>query len=151
MSARDDVSAYDGTTDTEVYAAVLTGLVGNDYLAVWAPGNFDDANAGENKTVTVKEEDVIYCIKGDANYDVTFPDAITGTIEKRPATVKAGSLEKDFGEADPTLTAAVDGIAVTVTPAVVHGDRCGQLRKIQERNVRAVYAAWARPSLGTPL
>ena len=85
--------------------ATVEGTVGTDiinYTLSRAEGN----NVGEY-TITVNLGD-------NPNYDVTTTNAKL-TIGKKAATVTADNKSKTYGDADPTLTAVVEGIVGTDT------------------------------------
>lgn len=106
---------YDGTPAATVTAAVDSDdLISGDSISITGlTGIFDNANAGEGKTVTVNASGK--SITGADNYTVTIPDSATGKIAPKPITVTANAKTKTYGEADPALT-------YQVSPALLSGD-----------------------------
>ena len=100
---------YDGTAVATVTAAVNSGLISGDSISITGlTGTFDNANAGENKTVTVNSSGKSITGTGTDNYTVTIPASATGKINPKPITVTADAKTKTYGEADPELTYTVD-------------------------------------------
>lgn len=100
---------YDGTVAATVTAAVNSGLISGDSISITGlTGTFDNANAGENKTVTVDSGGKSITGTGTDNYTVTIPASATGKINPKPITVTAAAKTKTYGEADPTLTYRVN-------------------------------------------
>ena len=68
---------YDGTTTAAVTAGTLSGVVGSEVVTVTAVANYDNANIGENKTITV-----VYTLGGaDAdNYSRPLNDTVTNGV-----------------------------------------------------------------------
>ena len=93
-----DASKVYGEADPELTATV-EGLVGNDVLNVTLK-----REAGENVGTYV-----ITAYAENANYEITF---VNGTFEitKKSITVTANDASKVYGEADPELTATVEGL-----------------------------------------
>ena len=87
---------YDGTTEAEVTAAVnRDDLIGEDSIVITGlTGTFDNANAGENKPVTVNSSDKSITGTGLSNYTVTIPDSATGRINPKPITVTVDAQTK---------------------------------------------------------
>ena len=97
VKANDATKVY-GEADPTLTATV-TGLVGNDNLNYSLSRKTGNNVGSYNITVTLGE---------NPNYDVTAVNG-TFTITKKAATVKADDATKVYGEADPTLTATVEG------------------------------------------
>lgn len=77
---------YDGTTDVDIIGGTLNGIVGTDAVtpAVPATGTIVDANAGNNKAVTLG---TITLTGGDRdNYTLTQPAGITVNIAPKVIT-----------------------------------------------------------------
>ena len=101
---------YDGTAEATVTAAVdSANLIGEDSISITGlTGTFDNANAGENKTVTVNSSGKSITGTGVDNYAVTIPASATGKINPKPITVTADAKTKTYGDADPALTYTVN-------------------------------------------
>ena len=101
---------YDGTTEAEVTAALASAdrIDGDSISITGLTGTFDNANAGEGKTVAVNSSDKSITGTGLSNYTVTIPDSATGRINPKPITVTANAQTKTYGEADPALTYTVN-------------------------------------------
>ncbi|MBE6945023.1 MAG: hypothetical protein E7459_02920 [Ruminococcaceae bacterium] len=79
---------YDGTTDAEVVNITLTGILGSDQVTATAKVSFQDASAGENKTVRLV--DVALTGADARNYRIADTTAVTvntPTIHKAVVTV----------------------------------------------------------------
>ena len=88
-----------------ILTATTVGLVGTDYIAT-TQTRVAGKDIGEYTiTTTVNEgQDIV------KNYKIeTLPGTLT--INRRPVTVTAADKGKVYGEADPALTATVDGLA----------------------------------------
>ena len=118
VTAQDKSKTY-GETDPTL-TAVVEGTLGSDtirYTLTRAEGE----NAAEY-VISVN-------LGSNPNYDVTVKSA-KFTINQKEATVTAQDMSKTYGEADPTLTASVEGIVgsdtiqYTLTRAV--GDNAGK-------------------------
>lgn len=98
---------YDGKTETRNYSVSVTGFIGNgtwDWRA-W-DANFEDANVGNDKTVTVKFE-----ISGDTLKNHTAPETVEGkaNITPRTLTVNVTAQNKEYdGTADANVKAELD-------------------------------------------
>ena len=111
---------YNGNNTATVNAsgATITGKVDGDKLTITATGTFADADAGENKTVTL----TLGTLGGadSANYTLATAGNQTETkanITARDLTVKPDSGQrKTFGDADPALTYAYSGEVSGETP-----------------------------------
>jgi DNA/RNA endonuclease G (NUC1) len=104
---------YDGTTAATITGATLVGVVDSETVAISGGGNFDDANAGENKPVTAN---LVLSGADAGNYSITQP-SLTGTITKADQTITFAELPgKNLGEAPFSLTGtASSGLAVSYT------------------------------------
>ncbi len=102
--------AYDGTVAANLIGtATVDGKVGDDDVSVSAgTAEFENANAGENKTVTYKG----WSLTGmkAANYTLSGqPAAETATIEKRQITITASDQTVDLNQ-DITKTVNKAGV-----------------------------------------
>ena len=93
VTAKDKV--YDGTTAAEISMGTYSGVQGTDIVSVKVTGDFEDADAGENKTVSVT-----YTTYGEhgSNYEVIAPIKVKANISKRPMTVKIKDQNLSYGE-----------------------------------------------------
>ena len=82
---------YDGKTDATVSASVAsTDLIEGDSIEITGlKGSFDDANAGENKKVTVDSSLKSISGTGLDNYEVTIPAETAASISKAVPKVNA--------------------------------------------------------------
>ncbi|MFV0411760.1 MAG: MBG domain-containing protein, partial [Oscillospiraceae bacterium] len=87
--------------------AEASGLVGSDTLAYTLQREAGEDAGAYKITVALGE---------NKNYEVTASEG-TFTIYQKTALVTPGSLGKTYGEADPALTAAVDGLVGSDTLA----------------------------------
>ena len=101
---------YDGTTAAEIVGVTLTGILGSDQVTATAKAEFSDANAGENKTVTLA--DVTLTGADARNY--WFADTTT-------VTVNAPTIHKTLVTVfcPETTTYTYDGTAKTVYLSVL--------------------------------
>lgn len=76
---------YDGMTSVEVTATVAAiDMVSGDTITISGlTGVFDDANAGENKSVTVDTANLSITGDGVDNYNVVIPGSLTATIDQK--------------------------------------------------------------------
>ena len=104
---------YDGTTAATITGASLVGVIEGDSVTVSGSGNFNDANAGENKPVAAS---LTLGGAGSGNYTLTQP-SLTGTITKADQTITFAELPgKDLGDAPFSLTGTADsGLSVSYT------------------------------------
>ncbi|MBR2695032.1 MAG: right-handed parallel beta-helix repeat-containing protein, partial [Thermoguttaceae bacterium] len=109
---------YDGTTDAQVTLAGVSGIVAGDYVMVSIESaSFDDANAGENKTVNVTYE----VTGADAGNYTVEAGGVTADITKAALTLSFTAADKvydgttDAEITDWTLTGLVDGETATVS------------------------------------
>jgi len=112
---------YDGTNIAALTGGELSGLVARDAAdqyceehscyrikcAIPFEGTFADANAGNNKAVTVPTITLDGCSKD--NYVVTQPIGLKANITKAPITITADNKTKKVGQNDPELTYTVNG------------------------------------------
>ena len=102
---------YDGNTDIALAATVAIGTPGQIYTIRGLKGNFEDANAGTGKTVTVDSSEA-RVETGEStvnlqNYLITYP-AQTGTIHQIQGSVsidpQTWTREKTYGDDSFSLT-----------------------------------------------
>ena len=104
ITASDKV--YDGTTAATINTkdAVFVNMVEGDNLTVSTTGEFEDKNAGENKTVILGE--LVFGGADLENYRfaaIEQQKTATATISKKPVQVVAKASGKNFDEEDPEL------------------------------------------------
>ena len=106
---------YDGALTAEGTAVVVSGTLYENASNGGAQDSlsggtflFSDANAGSSKTVTVSGVTVIDG-HGGGNYDVTYVDNTTSTIEKATLTYVATGAVRTYGDANPSLAGTVTG------------------------------------------
>ena len=104
---------YDGTTAATITGANLVGMVEGETVTVSGNGNFNDANAGENKPVTTN---LTLGGAGASNYTIVQP-SLTGTITKADQAITFAELPgKNLGDAPFALTGTTNsGLAVSYT------------------------------------
>lgn len=106
---------YDGTTETEVTATIETGITGETITITGLKGNFTDADAGINKTVTIDDEQKNINITGGKleNYEIIIPDTATADIAPKQLTDAmlniTGDKEYNGNEIVQTITVNDDG------------------------------------------
>ena len=102
---------YDGNTDIALAATVAIGTPGPIYTIRGLKGNFEDANAGTGKTVTIDSSEAKVETGESAvnlqNYRIIYP-AQTGTIHQIQGSVSIDSQawtgEKTYGDDSFSLT-----------------------------------------------
>lgn len=111
-----DSKTYDGNTNATISGATLVGVVGGDDVSInGTAGTFADANAGTGIAVTAN---LTLAGADMANYSLTQPSGLTGTINKADQTITFNGPLPDqmAGEPDFSLTAtASSGLPVTFT------------------------------------
>lgn len=111
-----DTKTYDGNTNATISGATLVGVVGGDDVSInGTAGTFADANAGTGIAVTAN---LTLAGADVANYSLTQPSGLTGTINKADQTITFNGPLPDqmVGEPDFSLTAsASSGLPVTFT------------------------------------
>ena len=109
VTASTNTKTYDGTTSAAALGTITTGTLGTGDTATWTEV-YTDRNAGTgNKTLTASA-DVVNDGNSGNNYNVTFVDFTTGTINKAPITVTASANTKTY---DGTTSAAALGTITT--------------------------------------
>ncbi len=108
-----DNKVYDGDTAATVKTenAEFENIVSGDALTVSATGAFEDANAGEGKTVKIGD----LALGGDSegNYELASEGQQTDTtaaITPKPINVTAEAASKAYGEEDPELKYTGDSL-----------------------------------------
>lgn len=101
---------YDGTTDATGLSIMLNGVVSADAVTAEAASYaYDNANAGENKTITASG--ITLSGEDAGNYTLSADTATTtGTITPAALTVTAEAKSKTYGDADPELTYTATGL-----------------------------------------
>ena len=103
---------YDGSTDIALEATVNIGASGQSYTISGLKGSFEDANAGNGKTVTIDSSEA-RVETGEStvnlqNYRVVYPAQTTGTIRPIQGSIsidpEAWSGEKTYGDDSFSLT-----------------------------------------------
>ncbi|MFP6847679.1 MAG: GLUG motif-containing protein [Pseudomonas sp.] len=116
VSSSDVIKTYDGTTNAAGSAAVTLGtLFGSDSLSGGSFA-FTDINAGTGKTVSTSGVTVSDGNNG-GNYDVTYADNMSSTIDKASITVSTSDVSKTY---DGTTSAA--GSAVLIGGTLFNSD-----------------------------
>jgi len=97
---------YDGTTLAAI-TGTLTGIAGSDEVTFTGTGTFVTVGAGTGIAVTSTST-----IGGAAaaNYALTQPTGLTGTITRKDLTITAVAKAKVYGQIDPALTYASSGL-----------------------------------------
>jgi len=115
LAASDKV--YDGTTAATLAGGTLSGLVGNETLTLTGlAGVFADKNAGTGKTVTVSGGSLADGTGRAANYSLTVPASVVGTITPKALAVSGiTAADKVY---DGTTTATVSAAAATLGGAI---------------------------------
>ena len=127
--------AYDGNTDAEVTVTVDTHVNGESLTITGLTGTFDDASAGEDKTVTLNSSKAV--VTPDANtkldnYEVVYPTQVKGTIfDRRHSGIMVRRNDtNELVDNNAFLTVMADGtlridqISI-VNPDVVNGIAAG--------------------------
>ncbi|MBP3815319.1 MAG: sortase B protein-sorting domain-containing protein [Firmicutes bacterium] len=120
-----DDKTYDGKTDATVSASVKPeDLVSGDSIEITGlTGNFTDANAGEDKKVTVDSSAKQISGTGSDNYEVSIPEETTASIthlitevKEVPATCTETGKKQHWKDEEGTLYKDAEG-KETVTEA----------------------------------
>ena len=127
-----DDKTYDGNADAALdYSSVdYSGKVGSDDVSVTAKGQFDNKNAGTDKTVTIS--DIVLGGEAKDNYVLAKQgqqETATANINKKEIAVTAEDKSKTYGEDDPALTYTADelvtGDSFTGTLERAEGEAAG--------------------------
>ena len=112
---------YDGTTGATLTGGTLSGLVGGETLNLSGlAGVFADRNAGTGKTVAVSGGALADGTGRAANYSLTVPASVAGTITPKALTA-SGITAADKGY-DGTTAATVSTGAATLAGAIAGDD-----------------------------
>ncbi|MBQ9003981.1 MAG: hypothetical protein IJ087_19220, partial [Eggerthellaceae bacterium] len=108
---------YDGTTNANVIATMKSSdLVEGDLIedAVYdgdgnvmfpgLAGTFDDANAGQDKPITLDDSKVTYPVAETSNYEAAISEAPAATIKPLTVYVNADDKSGRYGESISELT-----------------------------------------------
>ena len=106
-----DNKTYDGTKSATILTQTLTGVLEQDEENIELTGGtaeFADSNVNDDIIVT---EIVAMELTGSAagNYELTGVDTTTANITKAPLSITADDQEREYGDANPTLTATYVG------------------------------------------
>ncbi|KQZ46789.1 YDG domain-containing protein, partial [Massilia sp. Root1485] len=111
---------YDGTTTAQLTGATLSGLVGSETLNLSGlAGAFADKNAGTGKTVAVSGGTLADGTGRAANYSLTVPASVSGTIT--PKALTASGITASDKEYNGT-TAATVSVATATLGGAISGD-----------------------------
>ena len=139
---------YDGNATAAVTNGTLVGVVSNgstsDVVTLTQAGNFSQANAGNNLTVTTTDS-----ISGTdaANYVLTQPTGLTANITTAPLTIAANSTSKTYGQivsfsgTEFTTSGLVNG--ETVTSVTLNSTGSGNTSSVGGYNITASSASGA--------
>jgi len=136
ITASDKV--YDGNTDVTLVttAATVTGKLNDDALTVSATGTFDNANVGENKTVTISNLTLDGASKD--NYKLASAGSQTTTTAK----ITAKEVGLTWSNTELAYTGEAQKPTATAT-GVVDGDTCTVTVAGEQTNVGDNYTATA--------
>ena len=131
LAASDKV--YDGTTTALLTGGTLSGLVGSETLTLSGlAGVFADKNAGTGKTVTVSGGSLADGTGRAANYSLTVPSSVVGTITPKALAVSGitaadkvydGTTAATVSAAAATLGGAIGGDDVVLSASGAFADR----------------------------
>ncbi|MBR2693301.1 MAG: hypothetical protein IKE69_03725, partial [Thermoguttaceae bacterium] len=122
---------YDGTTDAQVTLAGATGIVaGDDVTVSIESASFDDANAGENKTVNVTYE----VTGADAGNYTVEDGGVTADITKAALTLSFTAADKVY---DGTTDAGITGYTLTGLAGGETAEVTGYAGAFADKNVGA--------------
>jgi autotransporter-associated beta strand protein len=110
---------YDGTRTAVVSRSDLVGLVDGEDLIASGGGNYDNANVGTGKTITISYTLADGVTGLASNYSISTQTTNNGIITKAPLTVTAIDDAKFVTESDPTFTFVYNGF--------VNGETAGAL------------------------
>ena len=116
--------AYDGSDAAAVDAVVGTEqgvLVGDSVTITGLTGQFDSANVGQNKPVTVNGQSGTITGTNSGNYAVEYPTDITADITSVTLNVTADPQRKKYGQIDPALTYSANGWVGADTASLLTG------------------------------
>jgi len=134
---------YDGGTAATLTGGTLSGLVGNETLALGAlTGTFADKNAGNGKTVAVTGGQLGDGTGLAANYSVNAPASVTAGIT--PKLVTVNGLAVADKTADGTTAATI------TTPGTLAGLVANDILKLDATSASAKFAQSA-PGIAIPV
>ncbi|NCX50057.1 MAG: filamentous hemagglutinin, partial [Gammaproteobacteria bacterium] len=103
---------YDGTTTAEVTRSGLVGLVGDEDVTATGGGNYDNANVGTDKAITIS-----YTLQDGetsglaSNYTIAEQTTNTGVITAKALTYTAAADNKTYdGDTEATVTLTLSGL-----------------------------------------
>jgi len=112
---------YDASTSATLNGTAVVSAFADDAVSVNGTGSgvFADKNVGTGKTVTVSG----YTLGGAdvGNYLIVQPAGVTANITPAPLTITADDKSREYGEANPALTASYNGFKGGDTASVVSG------------------------------
>lgn len=127
---------YDGTTTAKVTVGTLSGMAAGEVVTITGVATYDNANAGTNKTITVK-----YTLSGaDAvNYSAPYDYTVSnGEITAKPLTVSSTNI---------TLRKNYDG--TTIASVVNAGTLTGVITADAAKVSLSTNAAYENANAGT--
>ena len=129
---------YDGNTDAalETTAVAITGKLTDDTLTVTGTGTFDNANVGENKTVTISDLTL-----GGASKD-NYKLAATGQQTTATAKITAKEVGLNWSNTELAFTGEAQKPTAEAT-GVVDGDTCTVTVSGEQTNIGDNYTASA--------
>ena len=129
---------YAGNTDATLVttAAAFTGKLDGDTLTVSATGTFDNANVGENKTVTISN------LTLDGTSKDNYVLAATGQQTTTTAKITAREIGLIWSDTELTYTGEAQKPTATAT-GVVEGDTCTVIVSGEQTNIGDNYTATA--------
>ena len=107
VTAQTDTKVYDKTISSAL-SPVLSGLIAGDAIGTAPTQAFDNSNVGINKILTASGL-VIDDGNGGKNYSVNYVADTEGAITRANLTIVADNQRRNFGEANPILTASYSG------------------------------------------
>ena len=113
-----DNKTYDGTKDAVISSGSITTGVGSETLKISGAGQFDDKNAGTNKTVTVADVSVLSKTNGDNggdwnNYNLTTIGSMTTTANIAKKDVTLDGIRANDKAYDGKLDAVISSGSIT--------------------------------------
>ena len=116
---------YDGTTDVPVgqgLSIALEGAIDGDEVSATAAYAFDDANVGENKTITATDITLTGADAGNYVLSATEVSGSVGAITLKKVIITAEDKSAYMGDAMPGLSYKVEGFldddGLTVEPVL---------------------------------
>jgi autotransporter-associated beta strand protein len=114
---------YDGTTTAAVTSSELIGLVGDEDVTASGGGNYDNANVGTGKAITISYVLADGETSGLAsNYTIAEQTTNSGVITKAPLTYTVAANDKVYdGNTTATATLTLSGFVGTETVTATNG------------------------------